>query len=550
MAAGTAAAGSKRGSRYSNRAILRFYDSIYPPAPHWHHALYPYQVQALLAMERGVADCRSMRTSPLTFIYRISRQGGKSSSMGRFLTRLLFKYSKAGGEIVQTAPTRQPQLDICKGYLSSALDTFDGFVRQDQVQEGKQKSRPVYTTRDGYNFHVGQACVHMVSGDPDANAQGHTASILLHVDEAQHFDPAVYRESFRPMLATTNAATIISGSCSTLDSFIEQETERLLLLEGTVGKRLVFSYPWDVVAYYNPAYRAFVENEMLEMGTDHPIFLSQYCLRPVEATGRLFTRADLLKLVSSTDALGQVVAAFSYPRQRGPVDGAFYVAGVDLCGADEQDAEALLSPEANPKRDSTVVTVARLLWKDRTGDTPLPILHVVDHLYLPGQNPEALTDLLTRFLFEKWHCVHVCVDANGVGDSVAATLRNRRPGQVDALKGKASEVGYRLLSAVKSGRLKVYTPEADDRAGRAMRSEFDLQLRYCEKEVSPTTSRLKFGAPARRVPTTTGAARILHDDFPKSLGYCVWAAQDHLYTRTTKARPPKRAYEFGRGLAS
>lgn len=526
--------------------ILRFFQQIYPPAPHWKFPLYPFQFEFTCAAVELIADCRSGRCPPRTMAVQIARQGGKSSGAGRLDAYLLTRYNQKGGEIVKTAPTRQPQLETCHKYIEAALGSINAYINR-----GKgPKAKPVFTTHGGWNFNVGKAWLRLVSGDPDANNHGHTASICLEVDEAQHFNAEVYRESFRPMLATTSAATILYGSQSKADCFLNQEVERLLVLEKEIGRRLVFRYPWEVVAAYNPRYLEHVLSERAELGESHPIFQSQYCLKPVDALGKLFTPEDLLRLTHETDSSGALVgtppARFQYPRMRGPEVGAHYVAGVDLCGVGEQNPEDLLAPNANPKRDSTVVTVAKLMWRDRPGDTPLPVLQVVDHLYLPGAKAEAVVDDLYRYLFERWRVLQVCVDAHGVGDAVANTLEARRPSQVIALRSKSSEVGYRLQGAVGTGRVKVYTPDADDKTGRAMFNEFLFQMRHIERTIVGQ-GRMRWVAPTQRGPN----GRIIHDDFPKSLGYCVWAASErHLYTRITKQPEIQPVYQFGKGLAA
>ena len=48
-----------------------------------------------------------------------------------------------------------------------------------------------------------------LSAEPAANVVGHTASLLLEVDEAQDVDAEKFDREFRPMAATTNATTVL-----------------------------------------------------------------------------------------------------------------------------------------------------------------------------------------------------------------------------------------------------------------------------------------------------------------------------------------------------
>jgi len=45
------------------------------------------------------------------------------------------------------------------------------------------------------------------------------------------------------------------------------------------------------VAKYNPDYLAAVEAERQRLGSNHPLFLTQYCLLPVKGAGGMFLRS-------------------------------------------------------------------------------------------------------------------------------------------------------------------------------------------------------------------------------------------------------------------
>lgn len=198
-----------------------------------------------------------------------------------------------------------------------------------------------------------------------------------------------------------------------------------------------------------------------------------------------------------------------------------YVAGVDWSGASEQDeAELLRGDDVAQKRDSTVVTIGEIVWQ-LTGTSVQPFLRIVDHLCLKGMQPEEMLEPVYRFVFEKWRCRYCVADASGAGNFPSYTLAVRRPEQVKPLVSSlaiVSETGYALLGAVKSGRLKMYRGE--DRNSE----EFWLQVRMCRREIRPGGF-LRFYAPTRKMAIADGPLQTIHDDYVKSLAYCLHAAR-------------------------
>jgi hypothetical protein len=127
----------------------------------------------------------------------IARQGGKNELSAQVELVTLLAHAAAGGTIVKAAPTQTPQARISRDRLLSraARTGLEGAVRA-----------------VGDTVRCGQASAHFLSADPGANVVGHTASLLLEVDEAQAVDPDKFDRDFRPMAASTNAPVVYYGT--------------------------------------------------------------------------------------------------------------------------------------------------------------------------------------------------------------------------------------------------------------------------------------------------------------------------------------------------
>jgi len=152
---------------------------------------------------------------------------------------------------------------------------------------------------------------------------GHTASILLEVDESQDVDREKFDREFRPMASATNATTVHYGTAWSDTSLLEQVKQANLELERRDGVRRHFEYDWQVVAAVSEPYGRYVEAERQRLGADHPLFQTQYCLKTLPGLGRLFSGNDLAVLQGG------------HARGDGAVAGERYVAGLDVGGSGE-----------------------------------------------------------------------------------------------------------------------------------------------------------------------------------------------------------------------
>lgn len=475
----------------------------------WHQlvyptASYPWQIEVCKGIEKLVHLARTKQVQPgLEAVVVVARQGGKNELSARSQARLMTKYNAEPLCIVRTAPTAKPQLHISKLRLRGMFKTplLAGLDRWEE----------------GYICYVNRAHVCFLSAEPSANKVGHTASLSLEVDEAQDVDVEIYDKDFRPMLATTGAPTFLFGTVWSDDTLLEQKRKAARENEKRYDVKLLWEIDADEVGRYNPTYKKYVDYEVERMGLDHPIVKTQYYLRPVSELDKFLTDQQRRSLRGH------------HPRQYHPRDGAIYVAGVDLCGAIEQDMKEVLKNDGGVfKRDSTVVTIGELMWKRSSVDPSkkLPIVRIVDHLYLPNMHPMETVNKIYHYIFDHWHCVSAVVDSSGVGDYPAMMLQSRRPSQCKALKSTVAEVsrlGYNYIGAVATDRLTMYRADDDDDKSHY---EFWLQHEHCKRELK-SNAMMRFYAPTTKQSTQYGNVEI-HDDFVKSGAYCLEAAELHM----------------------
>jgi hypothetical protein len=405
-------------------------------APRWAQsalpALRPYQVEAARAVLASVYERRGG-----TISIEISRQGGKNELSAQLELLLLVAHALTSADGVKCAPTFDPQARISLRRLWSCVQAA-GLERQ-------------AAREDGHIVRIGRARQVFLSAEPASNVVGHTARLLLEVDEAQDVDPEKFDKDFRPMAATTNATTVYYGTAWHETSLLEQVKQMNLALERKDGVRRHFEYDWETVARYNPAYAAYVAGERERLGEDHPLFQTQYCLRTLSGGGRLF------------DATQQAQLQGHHPRLAVPQAGETYVAGLDLGGeASEAVGCGLIdNPQSaiRNRHDSTVLTIARSIAPAADALGQEPRLEVVTQYAWQGEQHDALYSRLVDLLGAVWDVRRAAVDATGLGEPVARFLVRALGSRILPFRFTAeskSRLGYNLLAAVNGGRLKLY----------------------------------------------------------------------------------------------
>ena len=392
--------------------------------------LRPYQIEVGRAVLDSVLNRRG-----LTFTVEMARQGGKNELSAQIEVLLLTLGMFRGATLVKAAPTLVPQGLISLRRLTERLDDagFGGFW-----------------SRDGaHAVRLGRARQFFLSAEPSANVVGMTADPLLEVDEAQDVEGEKFFKEFRPMGAASNATTVLYGTPWDGRSLLEEMKEANLEAERKDGVQRHFSFDWEAVAACNPLYRCYVEAERQRLGEDHPLFRTQYLLLPLVGRGGLFSPQQLAQMQGS------------HPRRHAPTPGRHYVAGLDVAGiGSDASTGSVRDASIGSALDATVLTVGELDFSTCSDLLPEPGVRVVEHYRWWGVPHNQLLAQLVDLLKTRWSCRRVVVDATGIGHGVASFLE-RALGKavvtpfVFTAQSK-SRLGYELMAAVNSGRVKVY----------------------------------------------------------------------------------------------
>ena len=332
--------------------------------------LRPYQEEVARAVLQSIHDHAGR-----TFSVEIARQGGKNELSAHLELLLLTMHMAAGGTLVKCSPTFKPQTVISMARLRDRLDEF-GF-------EG------MYRNEMGYIIRLASARAVFLSADEHASVVGHTADILMEIDESQDVNKEKYTKEFRPMGSSTNVTTVHYGTTWDDATLLEEVKQTNLELEKKDRIKRHFRYDWQDVAKHNPQYRKYVAAERARLGEDHPLFRTQYLLMPIRGGGGLLTRPQIVSMCGT------------HARLREPEPGHHYIAGVDLAGEREETKEEALSA-AVQKLDSTVITIADVDTTPRPQasrfDVAPPVLKVVEHYRWTGTPHSQLYQQIANIL--------------------------------------------------------------------------------------------------------------------------------------------------------
>src|SRR4030042_6625686 len=166
----------KRGSASSKK--------MYPPLPRGRGGkgvrviLRPYQQEVARAVLTSIQEHRG-----LTFSVEIARQGGKNELSAQLEVLLLTMHLARGGNAIKCAPTFKPQTIISMMRLKERLDDF-GF-------------NGIWESEMGYIIKLGAARQIFLSAEASSAVVGHTADILLEIDESQDVNRGKYTKAFR-----------------------------------------------------------------------------------------------------------------------------------------------------------------------------------------------------------------------------------------------------------------------------------------------------------------------------------------------------------------
>jgi len=449
---------------------------------HGINKLRPYQREVALAILNSVFGRKGF-----TFSVEIARQGGKNELSAQLELLLLTLYIAESQNLVKCSPTFKPQTVISMTRLKDRLNDagFDG----------------IWVSELGYIIRLGNARAIFLSADESANVVGNTAHILLEIDESQDVSTEKYNKEFKPMGATTNATTVHYGTTWDDSTLLEEVKQTNLELERKDGIKRHFRYDWEEIAKYNPDYLAYVEAERERLGENHPLFLTQYRLLPIHGGGGYLSPQQRAQLSGE------------HTRKYQPDRSQLYIAGIDLAGEAEDGEDAYLRA-LKPRRDSTVVTIGELDFSICGGVIKQPRINVVEHYWWTGRRHTELYPQLVDILKNVWHCRKIVVDATGVGEPVSSFLRQSLGARVSPFiftQRSQSELGFSLLAAINSGRLKVYK-----RDGSAEYQEFWFEMEKAKSQYRPNQTINFYVDPAQG-----------HDDFLMSLALVVEAANQY-----------------------
>jgi len=444
--------------------------------------LRPYQREVALAILNSVFGRKGF-----TFSVEVARQGGKNELSAQLELLLLTLYMAEPQNLVKCAPTFKPQTVISMMRLKDRLNDT-GF-------------NAIWVAELGYIIRLGNARAIFLSADESANVVGNTAHILLEIDESQDVSKEKYTKEFKPMGATTNVTTIHYGTTWDDSTLLEEIKQTNLEVERKDGIKRHFRYDWQEVAKYNPDYLTYVEAERERLGEHHPLFLTQYRLLPIHSGGGYLSPQQRAQLDGE------------HTRKHQPDQGKVYIAGIDLAGEAEEEEGARLRV-LKPRQDSTVVTIGELDFSICSEVIKQPRIKVVEHYWWTGRKHAEVYPQLIDILKNVWHCRKVVVDATGVGQPVASFLRQSLGSRISPFTFTAqskSGLGFTLLAAINSGRLKMYAGD-----GSPEYQEFWFEIEKAKSQYRPNQT-INF-----YVDPTQG-----HDDFLMSLALLVEAASQY-----------------------
>jgi hypothetical protein len=495
--------------------------------------LRPYQQEIAKAVMDSIQNRKG-----LTFSVEIARQGGKNELSAHLEVLLLTLYMARGGNLIKCSPTFKPQTTISMQRLKDRLDEF-GF-------DG------IYGTQMGYIIQLGNARAVFLSAQESSSVVGHTADILLEIDESQDVSKEKYTKEFRPMGSATNVTTIHYGTTWDDNTLLEEVKQTNLELEKMDGVRRHFRFDWQEVGKSNLEYLRFVEAERERLGENHPLFRTQYALLPISGGGGFLSRQQIALLQGTHQRLSQ------------PGGRRTYIAGIDLagepdmslrakrsnlivsrdCGACSEHERGILPSLLRPclatanaphndrgqrahndgerEHDSTVITIAEVDTRDN-GLGAMPdsslITHqpsrikVVEHYRWIGTPHSQVYPQMLNILKNVWNCRRIVIDATGMGQPVASFLRKELGSKVIPFtftsKSK-SQMGFELLSSINSGRLKLYKQD-----GSPEYQELMSELHRAKVQYRPNQTMNFYVDPQEG-----------HDDFLMSLALVAQAGKD------------------------
>lgn len=449
-----------------------------------------YQVEVALTIIASVIFKRG-----LSLVVLFPRQSGKNELQAQVETFLLAYSHTDEAEIIKVSPTWRPQ-------------SINAMRRLERVLKRNPLTSREWRKEAGYIYRIGTARIFFLSGAPESNIVGATASLLLEVDEAQDLEAEKYDKDIAPMAASTNATRVFWGTAWTSQTLLARELRSARVAEQEDGRRRVFVVDAERVAAEVPAYGKFVAAQVARLGRTHPMVRTQFFSEEIDSEGGMFPAERRQRMQGQHSALTE------------PRPGQTYALLLDVAGEDEaaaQGGEPAGWALQSPGRDATALTVVEVdLSSMADAQLRAPVYRCVQRRqWLGVRHTDLYAELLA--LAEKWQARWLAVDATGVGAGLAAFLRRALPGRVLPFQFNAaskSKLGWDFLSVADSGR---WLEPAGNPC--VLESQFQRQLQHCQYAIATgPEKRMSWGVPDGTRDPATGD--LVHDDLLLSAALC------------------------------
>lgn len=435
-----------------------------------------YQLEVAMQVYDSVKYARG-----LSFVVMFPRQSGKNELQAQLEAYFLLRYSRLGGEMVKISPTWKPQ-------SQNALRRLERVLRRHPLLSGE------WTREQGYIFRVGAARQIFLSGAPEANIVGATASLLLQVDEAQDVAIDKFDKDINPMAASSNATRIFWGTAWNETTLLARELNNAQRIQEMTGRRQCFVLNAEQVAAEVPAYGTFVKQQIERLGRDHPMVSTQFFSEMMPDAGGLFNEGRL--------ALMRGV----HCSETGPRAGGRYAFLLDVAG---EDTGLTSSGEMqNPGRDATTLTIVAIhpLQNTPWGFSQVCYRVVSRRAWRGVAHSRLFEELLA--LARHWRAIKLVVDATGVGAGLANFLERALSGRVIAFQFNAaskSRLGWDFLALIDSGRFQEHADTMHEQ------EQFFNEARACKYTLSAGPERrLQWSVPPG---TRDRHGKEIHDDW-------------------------------------
>jgi hypothetical protein len=435
----------------------------------------------------------------LSFVVMFPRQSGKNELQAQIEAYLLLLYSQIGGEIVKVSPTWKPQ-------------SLNAMRRLERTLTKNLITRPRWVKERDYIYKMGEARIFFLSGRPEANVVGATASTLLEVDEAQDVQTAKYDKEINPMAASTNATRIFWGTAWTSTTLLARELRAALAAEARDGIRRAFVMTATEVSAEVAAYGKFVEEQVSKMGRNHPMIRTQFFSEEIDTDAGMFPSARIALMYGMHSFIPI------------PAPGYIYAFLIDVAGEDEnknRDGGDIGDAElAHPERDKTILTIVEIDLNTISDEMlKAPTYRVVNRQSWIGDSQVFLYGVI-RALADTWKPRYLVIDATGIGAGLASFLEKSLPGRVLPYvfnSSTKSKLGWDFISVIETGRFR--DGAGGDPQQIYLHNTFLNQLSHCQIEVvEGPDKKIKWGVPAGMRDAATG--EILHDDLILSAALC------------------------------